>query len=112
MSAPNKEYGEGNYKASRQYNEASKKFVESGRVEEAAREAHPDSEAEALQMANAEAEGRRRAKEEDPALRRRSKDTRTQTKDIKGSQDDPRGTPVNERSAEETKTPKPGEEEE
>jgi hypothetical protein len=102
MSAENKEYGEGNYKASRQYNEATKKFVESGKVEDAAREAQPDSEAEAMQMANAEAEGRRRAKEEDPALRRPPKDT----------QDDPRGTPVTERSAEQTKTPKPGEEEE
>ena len=100
MSATDKEYGEGNYKASRKYNEATKKFVESGRVEEAARDAQPDSESEALQMANAEAEGRRRAKEEDPALRRGAKDT----------QDDPRGRPVTERSAEETKTPNPGEE--
>jgi hypothetical protein len=102
MSGTNKEYGEGNYKASRQYNEATKKFVDSGRVEEAAREAQPDSEAEAMQMADAEAKGRRRAKEEDPALRRPAKD----------QQDDPRGTPVTERSAEETKTPKPGEERE
>jgi hypothetical protein len=102
MSGTNKEYGEGNYKASRQYNEATKKFVESGRVEDAAREAQPDSEAEAMQMADAEAKGRRRAKEEDPALRRPTKDP----------QDDPRGTPVTDRSAEETKTPKPGEERE
>jgi hypothetical protein len=101
MSATDKEHGEGNYKASRQYNEATKKFVESGRVEQAAREAEPDTESEALQMANAEAEGRRRAKEEDPALRRGAKDTR---------QDDPRGKAITERSAEETRTPKPGEE--
>ena len=97
MSAKDKEHGEGNYKATRKYNEATKKFVESGRVEEAARKAAPESEIEAMQMANAEAEGRRRAKEEDPALRGRT-------------QDDPRGRPVTERSAEETKTPKPGEE--
>ena len=95
-----KEHGEGNYKASRQYNQATKKFVESGKVEKAAREAQPETESEALQMANAEAEGRRRAKEEDPALRSRPKDP----------QDDPRGKSVTERSAEETKTPKPGEE--
>jgi hypothetical protein len=100
MSAKDKEYGEGNYKATRKYNEATKKFVESGRVEEAARKAAPESEIEAMQMANAEAEGRRRAKEEDPALRGRTTDTR----------DDPRGRPVTERSAEETKTPKPGQE--
>jgi hypothetical protein len=105
MSAKDKEYGEGNYKASRQYNQATKQFVDSGRVEEAAREAQPDSEQEAMEMANAEAEGRRRAKEEDPALRRG-------TQDRKDSQDDPRGTPVNERSADDTKTPKPGEERE
>ena len=69
--ASNKEYGEGNYKASRKYNEATKKFVESGRVDEAAKDAAPESESEAMDMANAEAEGRRRAKEEDPALRRK-----------------------------------------
>ena len=39
-----KEHGEGNYKASRQYNDATKKFVESGRVDEAARNAAPKSE--------------------------------------------------------------------
>ena len=39
MSGTDKEHGEGNYKASRKYNEATKKFVESGRVEEAARDA-------------------------------------------------------------------------
>ena len=61
----------------------------------------PDSESEALQMANAEAEGRRRAKEEDPALRRGTP---------KDTQDDPRGKPVTDRSADQTKTPKPGQE--
>ena len=70
MSGTDKEHGEGNYKASRKYNEATKKFVESGRVDQAARDAEPGSDSDALQMANAEAEGRRRAKEEDPALRR------------------------------------------
>lgn len=64
-------HGEGNYKASRQYNDATRRFARSGKVEQAAREAAPESDAEALQMAAAEAEGRRRAKEEDPALTRR-----------------------------------------
>ncbi len=99
MSATDKEHGEGNYKASRQYNEATKTFVESGRVEQAARDAAPDTESEAKQMADAEAEGKSRAKEEDSALLR-----------AKDSQDDPRGKPVTQRSADQTQTPKPGQE--
>ena len=65
-------HGEGNYAASRDYNERTKRFVESGQVEEAARAAEPGSEAEALQMAAAEAEGKRHAKGEDPALSRKA----------------------------------------
>jgi len=67
-----KEYGEGNYVASRIYQEEAKRFAASGNVEEAARAAEPQSEADALQLAAAEAEGKRRAKEEDPALNRKS----------------------------------------
>jgi hypothetical protein len=93
----NKEYGEGNYKASRQYNDATKKFVESGRVDEAARDAAPTSDAEAADMRNAETEAKKHAKEEDPALRRGQH-----------PQDDARGKPVTDRSADSTKTPKPG----
>jgi hypothetical protein len=62
------EYGEGNYAGTRQYDEAVKNFAESGRVDEAARAAAPKSDAEAREMAAAEAEGKRRAKGEDPAL--------------------------------------------
>lgn len=82
-------YGEGNYAASRKYNEATKDFTESGRVESAARNAEPRSADEAAQMSAAEAEGRRHAKGEDPALNRKSGE---------------RGS--------ESRTPKPGEEEE
>lgn len=64
-------YGEGNYDASRKYNDATKQFVQSGKVGKAARDAEPATEADALQMAAAEAEGKRRAKEEDPALARK-----------------------------------------
>jgi hypothetical protein len=85
-------HGEGNYQATRDYNERTKRFIESGQVDEKAREAEPDSEAEALQMAAAEAEGKRHAKEEDPALQRKSE---------KGG-----------RGPEDTSTPKPGEGEE
>jgi hypothetical protein len=66
-------YGEGNYAASRQYNEATKNFAQSGRAEPAARAAAPRSESEAREMADAEAEGKRHAKGEDPALNRRSR---------------------------------------
>lgn len=82
-------HGEGNYQATRDYNERTKRFIDSGKVDEAARDAAPDSEAEALQMAAAEAEGKRHAKEEDPALARKSD---------KGG-----------RGPEDTSTPKPGE---
>lgn len=85
-------HGEGNYQATRDYNERTKRFMESGQVDEAARAAEPSSEAEALDMAAAEAEGKRHAKEEDPALNRKSG---------KG-----------ERGAEDTSTPKPGQDEE
>lgn len=105
----NKEYGEGNYKASKKYNDATKKFVESGRVDEAARDAQPETEAEAIEMADAEAKGRRRAKEEDPALKRKQDPAdRGASKD----ESDPRGTPVPDRSAEQPQTPKPGQDQE
>jgi len=65
---PNKEYGEGNYKASRQYNEATKAFVEAGQVDAAAKKAAPRTREEADALRRAEEAGRKRAKEEDPAL--------------------------------------------
>jgi hypothetical protein len=61
-------YGEGNYQATRDYNARTKAFIESGRVGEAARDAAPRSDDEARQMADAEAEGKRHAKEEDPEI--------------------------------------------
>ena len=64
-------YGEGNYAASKQYNDATREFAQSGRVDKAAKDAAPGSDAEALQMQAAENEGRRHAKGEDPALNRR-----------------------------------------
>ncbi len=48
--------GEGNYTAAREYDEAQRKFVESGRVEDAARKAAPKSPEEAEQMKRAELE--------------------------------------------------------
>lgn len=63
-----KEHGEGNYKASRDYNERTKRFVESGKVDEAAQDSAPRSAEEAAEMQDAEQIGRSHAKEEDPAL--------------------------------------------
>lgn len=64
-------HGEGNYAASKQYNDATRDFAKSGRVDEAARAAEPRSDADALQMQAAEAEGKRHSKGEDPALNRK-----------------------------------------
>ena len=97
MGKANDEYGEGNYKASRQYNEATKRFVESGRVEEAARDAEPADEREAAELERAEAQGASRAKEEDP--------------EVSGSdkrEDDPQGVKITDRPADQTSTPAPG----
>jgi hypothetical protein len=103
-------YGEGNYEASRKYNDATKRFVESGKVDKAAHDAAPTTDAEALQLAAAEAEGKSRAKEEDPMLARKAPRKRTTVPDdmetrgpVEGGSDTPETAP------EETRTPKPGE---
>jgi hypothetical protein len=62
-------HGEGNYAATRKYNESVRRFIRSGRVGQAARDAAPTTDADELQMAAAETEGKRRAKGEDPALK-------------------------------------------
>jgi hypothetical protein len=62
--------GEGSYTGSKDYNQRTKKFVDSGKVDEAARKASPRSEEEAHQMHKAERIGKQRAKGEDPALRK------------------------------------------
>lgn len=62
--------GEGSYTGAKQYNDATKKFVDQGKVEEAANRAKPGSEAEAREMREAEKEGKSHAKGEDPALNR------------------------------------------
>ena len=65
-------HGEGNYAASKQYNDATKAYAQSGRVDDAARAAAPKSDTDAREMNAAEAEGKRHAKGEDPALSRRA----------------------------------------
>jgi hypothetical protein len=100
MAQGEKEYGEGNYKASREYNEATKRFVESGRVEDAARKAQPKNAQEAAEIERAEAAACERAKEEDPALHRDA--------GAPSGEDDPQGTRVTDRPADQTSVPSPG----
>ena len=58
-----KEHGEGNYKATRDYNERTKNFIESGKVDEAAQKAKPKNQQEAREMEKAEQEGKSHAKD-------------------------------------------------
>ena len=61
--------GEGSYSGSKDYNERTKKFVDSGKVDEAARNAEPKNEQDKQAMQKAERVGKDKAKDEDPALR-------------------------------------------
>jgi hypothetical protein len=69
------QYGEGNYKATRDYNEGLKEHVRNHDIEKEARDAAPKSDEEARDMERAEEAGRSRAKgdskemPEDPAER-------------------------------------------
>jgi len=56
--------GEGDYDAGRRYDKAAREFAQSGKVEPAARDAAPDSVAEAEQMQQAEETGKSRSKGE------------------------------------------------
>lgn len=66
--------GEGDYEATRRYRKRTEEFLENNDVDKAAEEAAPESGAEAEELEAAEAEGKSRAKEEDPALRERQGD--------------------------------------
>lgn len=57
-----KNQGEGDRASARRYNEKTREFVESGKVDKAARESGPDPDAER--------KGRERAKELDPQVHR------------------------------------------
>jgi hypothetical protein len=69
MERKDKVEGEGSYSATKDYNERTKKFMESGKIEQAAKDAKPESEQQAQEMQKAERLGKQRAKGEDPALR-------------------------------------------
>jgi hypothetical protein len=60
--------GEGSYSGTKDYNERTKRFIESGQVEEAARDAEPKSEEEERDLKEAERIGKARSKGEDPEI--------------------------------------------
>jgi hypothetical protein len=64
--------GEGSRSGARAYDQASEKFAKSGKVDEKAREARQAIDGpEGKELERAEAEGKRHAKGEDPALNRK-----------------------------------------
>ena len=63
--------GEGNHEADRRYRDDTARFIASGKVEEAAREAQRALEEEGEELEAAEQEGRSRAAEEDPEVKKR-----------------------------------------
>jgi len=69
MERKDKVEGEGSYSGTKDYNERTKKFVDSGKVDKAAHDAAPASTEEEHEMDNAERQGKQHAKGEDPALR-------------------------------------------
>ena len=69
MQRKDKVEGEGSYSGSKDYNERTRKFVDSGKVADAARKAQPKNDEEKHAMQKAERIGKEHAKEEDPALR-------------------------------------------
>jgi hypothetical protein len=64
-------HGEGDHEADRRYREQTERFIESGRVDEAAREAKRAVEQDDGELEAAEEAGRARAAEEDPEVKRR-----------------------------------------
>lgn len=69
MERKDKVEGEGSYKGTQDYNRRTEKFVDSGKVDEAARRAEPKSGEERQAMQKAERIGKQHAKGEDPALK-------------------------------------------
>jgi hypothetical protein len=65
-----KEHGEGNYQAAKDYGKRVRSFVRSGQVGRAAQDAAPRDGNEARELAEAESQGRKRSKGEDPSLQK------------------------------------------
>lgn len=60
--------GEGDYRSAQRYDQSARAFAESGKVDEAARNAKPANGAQAQDLRDAEAQGLSHSKGEDPAL--------------------------------------------
>ena len=69
MDRKDKVEGEGSYTGAKDYDKRTKKFVDSGKVQDAANDAAPKSEQEAREMEEAERAGKKHVKDEDPAVR-------------------------------------------
>ena len=61
-------HGEGNYEATRQYNKATKTFIDAGKVDQAVKDAAPKTKQEAADMERAEKEAKAHLKEDDPPV--------------------------------------------
>jgi hypothetical protein len=70
VSEKNRNQGEGDRESAKRYNEATQKFVKSGRVDKAARDATHMTDEERRAAEQAEQAGKRRAKELDPEEKR------------------------------------------
>ena len=73
MDRKDKVEGEGSYTGAEDYDKRTKKFIDSGKVKQAANDAAPRSEEEARELQEAERVGKKHIKEEDPALRKPKK---------------------------------------
>jgi hypothetical protein len=62
VASKDKVEGEGSYSGTKDYNQRTKKFIDSGKVEQAAEDAEPKSEQEAQEMQKAERLGKQKAK--------------------------------------------------
>ena len=62
--------GEGDYESAKKFDDDEAAFVKSGRVDKAARDAEPKSQAEADEMKRAEEAGKNRSKGEDTSTRK------------------------------------------
>lgn len=62
--------GEGDRESAREYNEDTARYVKSGKVDQAAKDAADVSDAEKQDMRRAEEEGKKHAKESDPQVPR------------------------------------------
>jgi uncharacterized protein (TIGR02284 family) len=79
MTGKQRNEGEGNKTAAKEYNDATRKFVDSGKVDRKADEAaHAREGAERKELDRAEQAGKSHARDEDPALRQQREHAKTE----------------------------------